>query len=225
MFLRININTYIHIYIYVRWSLLLYLLIYIYTYIYYIFVIRLIIDYRYDVYYDRFFDWLSLSFGLEVSYIYIYRENECIVLPCDHIFFLFFFIVFFFFGFFFFFFFYLFCSILSIQWYVLIHYTPRLIMIHTDIHTNGTHGIFGNLLDIFLWKKTMPIKSFLTQRGCIVIDWFIIFFFWFIFLWFLSFRSFIVLCFLSLSLCLFSFFLFFFRDRSFLRNRCCCTMA
>lgn len=144
-------------------------------------------------------------------------------------FFYFFLLYFFFFWIFLFFFFYLFCSILSIQWYVLIHYTPRLIMIHTDIHTNGTHGIFGNLLDIFLWKKAMPIKSFLTQRGCIVIDWFIIFFF-LIYLSLVFFVSFVYcslfsLFSLSLSLCLFSFFLFFFRDRSFLRNRCCCTMA
>lgn len=143
----------------------------------------------------------------------------------SYLFFIFFYCIFFFWIFLFF-FFYLFCSILSIQWYVLIHYTPRLIMIHTDIHTNGTHGIFGNLLDIFLWKKAMPIKSFLTQRGCIVIDWFIIFFF-LIYLSLVSFVSFVYcsLFSLSLSLCLFSFFLFFFRDRSFLRNRCCCTMA
>lgn len=168
----------------------------------------MIIDYRYDVYYDRFFDWLSLSFGLEVSYIYIYRENECIVLPCDHIFFLFFFIVFFFFWIFLFFFFL----------FVLFNIEYPMIRFDTLYTTpdNDTYGHTYKWYTRYIWKfiRYISLKENDADQELSYAAWLyrdrLIYFFFFFDLSFFGFFRFVRLLFsvfsLSLSVCFLSFY-------------------
>lgn len=124
MFLRININTYIHIYIYVR-SLLI-LSTYIYTYIYSKFLLRLLIIVTMFIMtvFLRLIDY-SLSFGLEVP-IYYHRENVHSLAVWS--------------SFFIFLFFHLFCSVSVSKDTVLIHHTPRLndtyVHTYTELYTS-----------------------------------------------------------------------------------------
>lgn len=91
----------------------------------------------------------------------------------------------------------------------LIHYTPRLIMIHTDIHTNGTH-VFGNLLDIFLERKRCRSRAFLRS---VAVSWSIdLFSLIYLFSFFHFVLLFFSIFFLSLSLFLSVFFLFIFLE-------------
>lgn len=119
MFLRININTYIHIYIYVR-SLLI-LSTYIYTYIYSKFLLRLLIIVTMFIM-TVFYDWLIIRCRLVWKFLYIIIERTCIVLPCDL-------------HFLFFFFFFFICSVQSQYRRILFWYTiHHALMIHTYIH-------------------------------------------------------------------------------------------